>query len=318
MRLRPSVWVLCRIIAILSRKSDRRTTGERRATAGISPAINKGNRGHIDVSDHRVPVTGGTINVRAYRPHNATDPLPAHILMHAGAFWTGNVTGLDSLARAYAESVPCLVLSVEYRLAPEFAYPTAAEDSYSALSWAFAHAANLDIDPTRISVGGVSAGGNLAAAVALMARDRGGPPIVFQLLELPVVDLTMSRPSVAEFGTGLALTREAMITGYRHYLGAPEQAVQPYASPMLAPDLSGLPPTMILTAEFDPLRDEGEEYGRRLGAAGVPVQVLRAKGHVHASTHAPKIVRSARRYRMATTDALRDAYRTASRGAAPG
>jgi acetyl esterase len=141
-----------------------------------------------------------------------------------------------------------------------------------------------------------------------MARDRGGPRIIFQLLEIPALDCTMSQPSIEEYGVGLLLTRADMDQAVAYYLSDPAQAREPTASPLLAPDLTGLPPARILTCEFDPLRDEGEEYGRRLAAAGVPVTVSRYAGHVHSSTYATRILPSARRYVAEACAALRAAY----------
>src|SRR5207253_308870 len=191
--------------------------------------------------DHRVKVEGGDITVRVYTPHGAA-PFPAHLYIHGGGFWMGAVEQFDSGCRHTAEGAGCVVASVDYRLAPEHAFPTAPEDCYAALLWLVAHAAELGVDTTRISVGGGSAGGNLAAVVALMARDRGGPPLVFQVLEIPVTDMTMSHPSVDENGEGYILTKDAMVQCVGYYLRTPADAKNPYASPLFADDLSGLPP----------------------------------------------------------------------------
>lgn len=261
--------------------------------------------------DRRVTVAGGEITVRIYTPFGA-GPFPAHLYMHGGGFWIGTLGQFDNGCRFLCAGSACVVVSVDYRLAPEHKFPTAPEDCYAALLWTVAHAAGLRIDPTRLSVGGASAGGNLAAVVSLMARDRGGPSIVFQLLEIPVTDLTMSQPSIIENGEGYMLTRAAMEQCRDFYLADPADASHPYASPLLAPDLSGLPPAMVVTAEFDPLRDEGEAYGRRLQQAGVSTTIRRMDGHIHGSAFLTKLLPSARAYREESIAALRAAYKMAS------
>src|SRR5262249_39147174 len=147
--------------------------------------------------DHRVPVKGGEIVVRVYTP-DVSGPLPCHVYFHGGGFWLGTLAQSDSMCRATATDAECVVASVDYRLAPEHKFPTAANDCYAATCWVSDHAHEIGVDAARISVGGGSAGGNLAAAVALMARDRGGPPIVFQLLQLPVLDFATADPLVIE------------------------------------------------------------------------------------------------------------------------
>lgn len=262
------------------------------------------------VLDRRVAVAGGEITVRVYTPFGE-GPFPAHLYLHGGGFWIGTLDQFNPDCRTLCAGAACVVVSVDYRLAPEHKFPTAAEDSYAALLWTVEHAAALRIDPTHMSVGGASAGGNLAAVVSLMARDRGGPPIVFQLLEIPVTDLTMSQPSIIENGDGYMLTRAAMEQYRDFYLATPADATHPYASPLLAPDLTRLPPALVVTAEFDPLRDEGEAYGRRLQQAGVPTTIRRMDGHIHGSIFLTKLLPSARAYREESIAALRAAYERA-------
>jgi len=241
--------------------------------------------GHVE--DHRVAVHGGEIVVRAYTPSGA-GPFPACLHIHGGAWVMGSIDWptFASLAREIAEGAQCVVADVEYRLAPEHPFPVPAEDCYAALRWLAEHAAALNVDPARIAVGGDSAGANLAAAVCLMARDRGGPPIVAQVLEMPAPDHAHleTYPSATDFGTGFGLETEGLVQGRAFYFADPRDALHPYASPMLAEDLSGLPPAHIMTAEFDPLRDNGEAYGRRLQDAGVPTTISRQDGHVHGSS----------------------------------
>jgi acetyl esterase len=164
----------------------------------------------------------------------------------------------------------------------------------------------LQVDAKRVAVGGVSVGAGMAVVVAMMARDRGGPRLIFQLLEIPVTDLTGSQASMATFASGYLCTRAELLEGYAFYVPDPAQRSDPYASPLLAPDLSGLPPAMVLTCEYDPLRDEGEAMAARLREAGSSTRLVRAKGHVHSSTYTQRL-RSARRYQYMTADALRAA-----------
>jgi acetyl esterase/lipase len=258
--------------------------------------------------DRRVPVDGGEITVRVYTPHGV-GPFPAHLYLHGGGFWIGAPEHFDSSCRATAAGAGCVVVSVDYRLAPEHTYPTAPEDCYAALRWLVDRSRELDVDASRVSVGGGSAGGNLAAVVALMARDRGGPALVFQVLEIPVTDLTMSQPSIDENAEGYVLTKSAMRQYTDYYLGDAGDPTDPYASPLLADDLTGLPPALVMTAEFDPLRDEGEAYGRRLQEAGVPTTVRRWDGQFHGSQNFAELIPdAAAEYRDMVNAALRDAY----------
>ena len=259
-------------------------------------------------SDHTVEVDGGEITVRVYVP-GGDAPFPCHLYLHGGGFWLGTLDHSDDGCRALAVDAGCVVVSVDYRLAPEATFPAQPEDCYAALRWVVDHAAELDIDPSRLSVGGGSAGGNLSAAVALMARDRGGPALVLQVLEIPVTDLTMSQPSVTENGEGYLLTRSSMAQYVDYYLDDPADATNPYASPLLAPDLAGLPPAIVMTAEFDPLRDEGEAYARRLREAGVPVDATRWDGQFHGSQGMAKLIPDeAAQYHDAIVRALRKSY----------
>jgi acetyl esterase len=260
------------------------------------------------IADHRVPVPDGEITVRMYTPFG-TGPFPVHLFLHGGSFWLGTLDESEARCRETAQSAGCVVAAVGYRLAPKHRFPTAPEDCFAALRWLVDNAVALGVDEGRVSVGGVSAGGNLAAVVALMARDRGGPALVFQVLEIPVTDLTLSFPSITEKGEGYVLTKESCARYVRLYLADPAQATHPYASPYFAGDLSRLPPALVVTAEFDPVRDEGEAYARRLESAGVAVELVRMNGHIHGSMAFTKLMPSARAHRERVHASLRDAYR---------
>jgi acetyl esterase len=186
------------------------------------------------------------------------------------------------------------VLSVDYRLAPEAKYPVPVEDSYAALLWIVANAGRLGIDRRRIAVGGDSAGGNLATVMALLARDRRGPALALQVLIYPVTDHDLDTVSYRENATGYVLTRDAMRWFWDHYLAHEAQGREPYASPLRAPSLAGLPPALVITAEYDPLRDEGEAYAARLRDAGVPVTLTRYPGMFHGFVRLTKFLDQAR------------------------
>lgn len=301
--MNPLLWLACRLFRVRSGHRDTRPLAQRRAEArGLRARAHP--RDGLVVTDHHVPVGAGeAIRVRQYRPA-ADGPLPGHVYLHGGAFWTGGLDDVDGMARLYARSVPCAVLSVEYRLAPEHPFPEPLEDCYAVLEWAAAHRADLGLG--TLTVGGTSAGANLAAALALLSRDRGGPPIAFQLLEQPTTDLTATQPSLRAYRDQWGLTRHDLLEGYGWY--APDAATRRdgYASPLLAADLAGLPPALVLVNQFDPLRDEGVAYARRLGEAGVPVRIITARGHVHGSIYGT-VPRSGRRYRECLAAALRDA-----------
>ena len=260
--------------------------------------------------DHRVPVQGGDITVRVYTPHGK-GPFPAHLYLHGGGFWMGTLDHFDAACRDMAEGAGCVVASVAYRLAPEHPFPIPLEDCYAALSWLVAHARDLDVDADRVSVGGASAGGNLAAAVALLTKERGGPPLVLQVLEIPVLDLAGTTPSMEELAGVTGTSKEAMEQYRRFYVGDGDRTA-PLVSPLLAPDLSGLPPALILTAEFDPLRDEGEAYGQHLRRAGVDATVVRRRGQIHGAHILDKLLPDeVAEYRAVLNGGLREAYEAA-------
>jgi acetyl esterase len=218
--------------------------------------------------------------VRIYTPEGS-GPFPLLVFFHGGGWVIGDLDGHDPLCRRLTNLVDCIVVSVDYRLAPEHPFPAAPRDCFAATQWVAQNAAQLQGDPARIAVGGDSAGGNLAAVVAQLARDQGGPALVFQALIYPATDLRMSTASIEENGKDYLLTKEDMIWFMQHYMKNEEDKSNPLASPLLAANLSNLPPALVITAEYDPLRDEDEQYGERLKEAGVPVQISRYDGAIH-------------------------------------
>jgi acetyl esterase len=233
-----------------------------------------------EVMDRRIPGPAGELPVRIYRPEGEA-PFPALVYFHGGGWVIGSLETHDGSCRELANRIGCVVVSVDYRLAPEARFPAAAEDCFAATQWVAEHARELRIDAGRIGVGGDSAGGNLAAVVALMARDRRGPALRHQLLIYPVTDADFSRASYRENAEGYLLTTKAMEWFWSHYVPDATKRVEPYAAPLRATELAGLPPAFVLTAEYDPLRDEGEAYARRLEHSGVPTVLKRYDGAIH-------------------------------------
>jgi acetyl esterase len=232
------------------------------------------------VENRTVPGPAGDIPLRVYTPEGR-GPLPILIFFHGGGWVIGNLETHDAVCRLLTNRAGCLVASVDYRLAPEHPFPAAAEDAYAATRWVARSAATIGGDPARVAVGGDSAGGNLAAVVSLMARDRGGPSLVHQLLVYPVTDAPGETGSYRDNSEGYFLTAAAMRWFWNHYTGGAENPLDAYACPLRATNLRGLPPALVITAEFDPLRDEGEAYAARLRAAGVPVRMTRYPGMIH-------------------------------------
>ena len=232
------------------------------------------------VTDRTVPGPAGEIPVRVYTPAGE-GPLPVVLFFHGGGWVIGDLEIVDRPCRQLADAAGAIVVSVDYRLAPEHVYPAAFDDCYAATAWVAEHAGEIGADAGRLAVAGDSAGGNLAAAVSLAARDRGGPAIAAQLLIYPVTDFSFGTPSYTENRDGYILTRSSMIWFWAHYLGAQELDKDPYACPLRADSLAGLPAAYVATSEFDPLRDEGEAYAAALEQAGVPVTAKRFDGQLH-------------------------------------
>lgn len=232
------------------------------------------------IEDRKISGPGSEIPIRIYTLQGP-GPFPALIYFHGGGWMIGGLDTHQSPCCALANAAGCAVIAVDYRLAPEHKFPAAAEDCYAATRWASENASAVGIDPRRIAVGGDSSGGNLAAAVSLMARDRHSFAPTCQLLIYPVMDCYFETRSYRENATGYGLAREGMIYYWRQYLRNDEDASNPYASPLREKNLHGLPPALVLTAEYDPLRDEGLAYAKRLQDAGVPVTIRDYEGLIH-------------------------------------
>jgi acetyl esterase len=236
----------------------------------------------LEISDHVVPAgaEGPELRVRVYAPLGYERPLPGVLYFHSGGFVLGSIEAEHARAAWLALSVGAVLVSVEYRLAPEHPYPAALDDCYAALCWTASSAATLGVDPTRIGVAGASSGGNLAAAIALLARDRGEPRVAFQCLVYPTLDDRMQTASVEFVGTPM-IDGSDVARCWGYYLGPDRTSVSPYAAPGREDNLAGLPPTYVMTAELDPLRDDGLRYAARLLEAGVSVELHQFGGAFH-------------------------------------
>lgn len=270
---------------------DQRKAGNEGAAA-LAAALAEEPRDVGAVSTAQIEVDGGHITVRIYQPATP-GPHPIHLYYHGGGWMFGTIDDpfVDILCRERTAIAGYVSVAVEYRLAPEHKFPVPLNDSYAALEWIVEHAGKYDADPTRLTLGGGSAGANLAAAVALKARNENGPAITFQLLEVPALDLTASSPSVEKYGTGeYPLSRTELQACIEGYLATPEDATNEYASPLLSGDLSGLPPAHIMTSEYDPLQDDGARYVDRLTAAGNQATLTVGAGHIHGSSQFTKLL----------------------------
>jgi len=247
----------------------------------------------VELTDETAAGAEGPVPVRVHRPHGAGDgPLPLVVDFHGGGWTVGSLDSADWLCSNVALALPAVVVSVDYRLAPTHRWPAAAEDCYAALVDLAGRAGALGADPDRIAVMGDSAGGNLAAVVSLMSRDRGGPVIGFQGLLYPATDLTLGSPSLEANAHAPILTRADTVAFRDHYLGGQDPR-EPYASPLFAEDHSGLPPALVQVAEHDPIRDDGLRYTDALRAAGVPVRSTEYVGMPHGFMSFPRLCRSA-------------------------
>jgi acetyl esterase len=247
---------------------------------------NMRNRPRVDgpevakVEDRSVSWRDAEVPVRIYTPAG-TGPFPILIWCHGGGMVVGDLETADATARHLTVETGCVTVSVDYRLAPETKFPGACDDCYAAAVWASDNAASIQGDASRMAVGGDSAGGNLAAVVAQMARDRANPDLAFQLLVYPMTSLDFETPSYVDNADGYLLTRDSMKWYWDQYLGASDDPNHPYAVPSRAGSFKNLPPALVITAEFDPLRDEGEAYAKSLEADGVPTTHSRYDGMIH-------------------------------------
>ncbi len=270
-----------------------------------------------EVSNRAIPGPAGDIPLRIYSPHKphksgGSDPLGIFVFYHGGGWVIGDLDSHDRECRALCNGAGCIVVSVHYRLAPEHRFPAAPEDAYAALRWVADNAALIGGDPDRLAVGGDSAGGNLAAVVTLMARDQGGPALRFQLLIYPATDARDGDAyrSITQNAAGPFLSKETMAYFQAHYFGSGNTSAKrsdPRASPIAAPSHANLPPALVVTAEFDPLRDEGEAYARALEKAKVPVRLHRYDGMAHLFFQLSPVLAQGKELLSEASTALREA-----------
>jgi acetyl esterase len=260
------------------------------------------------VTDTAIPGPGGDLPLRIYTPeHDA--PLGIAVFFHGSGFVMCDLDTHDHECRVLANRAHVIVVSVDYRLAPEHKFPAAVDDAFAALQWTAAHATELGGDAKRLAVVGDSAGGDLAAVVAQLARDAGGPAVAFQLLVYPVTDLRTDTPSFEESASGYGLSAESMRWYIEQYVRSSADVVDPLASPLLAGSLAGLPPAFVAVCEYDPLRDEGKQYAHRMRDAGVDVRLRRYDGAIHGIFQMSRFTSIGARMLDDCVDALRDALR---------
>lgn len=256
------------------------------------------------VLDMVIPVDSGSLRVRIYRP-STSDGLPVVLMFHGGGWVIGDLITVDGQSRDVAVGTGAIVVAVDYRLAPEHRFPTAAEDCFAVLKWVYDNIHSHGGDPSRIAVAGDSAGGNLAAVVAQMSRDRTGPELRCQLLVYPVIDGTsFDTPSYLANAEGFGLTKDDMIWFWDQYTDSDDRR-NPYASPIAAATLRDLPPALVMTAEYDVLRDEGEAYGKRLKIDGVDAEVVRFDGFIHGFFAETKTIPETRKAMVCACEMLR-------------
>lgn len=257
------------------------------------------------VRDIAIPGAQASIPARVYVGDAQASDAPVVVFYHGGGWVVGSVETHDGYCRSLARASGAVVVSVDYRLAPEHPFPAAAIDAYDAAAWASQHARELGGDARRLVVAGDSAGGNLAAVTALSARDRGGPQIALAVLIYPICDCDLDTPCYRELGEGYFLTRATMRWFFDHYTPSVADRHSPLVCPAKAEDLRGLPPALVLTAEYDPLRDEGEAFARRLEAAGVAVTLTRYQGMIHGFVRRTKTMPAARQALEQVASAIR-------------
>jgi acetyl esterase len=259
------------------------------------------------VENRDIPGSAGPIPIRVYTP-NGRGPFPLLVVIHGGGWILGSLDTADAICRSICDRVGCIIVSVAYRLSPEVTYPAPLDDCCEALQWTAGNAASLGGRGDKIAIYGGSSGANLAAAVALRNRDLDGPRLALQILIVPTLNYGFDTASYHENAESFGLTRDDMIYFWDTYLSDPSRGCEPYASPLRAKDLSGLPPTLIITAHYDPLRDDGEAYAARLHQAGVPVRLTRYLDVHHSFFGFAAVYDSAERAHQEVAEALRDAF----------
>ena len=258
-----------------------RTVADAREMARLLAALDAPLEPVEAIEDGSVPGPNGPIPVRVYRAEGAPSPPPVTMWFHAGGGVIGDLDTADSCCRRLANRSKAVVVSVDYRRGPEHRFPAAVDDCWTVTRWVATHSAELGVDEKRMAVGGDSMGGGFAAVVAQRAARAGGPELRHQLLVYPMLDASLSLPSVTEFADGYVLTKDLCAWFYDHYLGPGVDRADPNASPLHAPSLDGCAPATVVVAEFDPVRDEAIAYAKRLSAAGVPVELHEFDGMIH-------------------------------------
>lgn len=279
MPLDPQVKVLLDMMKGVPSFSELSPDGARKQMSDMRALRNAEPLAVAKVENREIPGPAGSVPIRIYTPAGK-GPFPVLVFYHGGGFVIGDLESHDGLCRSLTNGAGCVTVAVDYRLAPEAKFPAAVEDCYAATRWVADNAVNLNADPNQLAVGGDSAGGNLSAVISIMARDQKTPKIAFQLLIYPATDLTCSAPS-HKTNTEYILSPDDIGWFMGHYLRNDADRRNPLASPSFAASFKELPPALIITAEFDPLRDEAEDFGKKLRGAGVPVQVSRYEGMVH-------------------------------------
>ncbi|MBM3946737.1 MAG: alpha/beta hydrolase [SAR202 cluster bacterium] len=298
--------------AMAARRADPNATPQQRRDAMKSMPRPQGPAVY-QTADRTIPGPVGGIPIRVYTPVGA-GPFPVLVWFHGGGWVVGDIEMSDATARQLCVNAECIVVNVDYRLAPEHKFPIPAEECYAATVWTHKNGAMHNIDTSRIAVGGDSAGGNLAAAVALMAKERGGPKLSHQLLVYPVTNHDYNTRSYQD-NTTYGLNKDSMVWFWNHYLAKPEDGMTPLASPLQARDLKGLPPALVITGEFDPLRDEGNEYAKRLQAAGVPTVNKTYEGVAHGFFGQWAMIDKGKQAVMQASEALKAAFARQPAGA---
>jgi acetyl esterase len=263
-----------------------------------------------EIQDRRIAGPAAEIPLRIYTPREAVSPFPALVWLHGGGHVVGSIESYDALCRAMALQADCIVVSVDYRLAPEHRFPAGVDDSFAALEWVAANATAFGADPSRIAVGGDSAGGNLAAVCAILARDRLAAPLAFQLLVYPRTAPDEELPSHYAFAEGFLLTRRTILWFHEHYRADGADRFDFRYAPLICPDLTRLPPALVIVGEYDPLRDDGIAYAAALGRAGNRVTLSQYDGMVHPFFSMGAAIARGREAHAEAAAALKAAFRS--------